>query len=235
MIVIPAFAGMVWLAISGYDNWNHFDRATSEKLKYKNQNVIVLIPRLTEAAYSDHGFYWYYDGRCGTECLTINVNAMGEQARYGSYNYNTVKILRELGYPMMTDLFLYHQLKINPDYLSRFDHIILLHNEYVTKEMFEAITNHDSVIYLHPNSLYAEVNITNNMMTLVRGHGYPTSDIDNGFDWMHDNTRPDEFDHKCESWQFRRISNGFQLNCYPEIVLTQKPEILAKLKELIQK
>lgn len=232
--LLAVFVGFICFAISGYQNFDYFDYATKKKLSYNFSNSIVIIPRLTEAAYSDHGFYWYYDGRCGTECLSVPVDATGEQSRYGSYNYNTVKILTSLGYPMVTDLTVHTKLLVNPDYLDQYDNIILLHNEYVTRQLFDAITQHKNVIHLHPNALYAEVQVLDDKITLIKGHGYPTKDIDNGFEWEYDNTRPDEFDIKCDSWQFKRISNGYQLNCYPEVVLTQKPEILAKLKELTQ-
>lgn len=70
------------------------------------------------------------------------------------------------------------------------------------------------------------------MMSLVQGHGY--QDMDNGFNWQYDNTRPDEFDNKCNDWKFKSLPNGHQLNCYPEISFTEKPEILLKVKDLIQ-
>ena len=63
----------------------------------------------------------------------------------------------------------------NPDMLKKYDKVIMLHNEYVTRNMFDAITNHPNVIYLYPNALYAEIEVDyeNNLMTLIRGHGYP--------------------------------------------------------------
>ena len=35
----------------------------------------------------------------------------------------------------------------------------MLHNEYVTRPMFDAITSHPNVIYLYPNALYAEIEV----------------------------------------------------------------------------
>ena len=45
----------------------------------------------------------------------------------------------------------------------------MLHNEYVTQAMFDAITNHPNVIYLYPNALYAEIEVDyeNNLITLI--------------------------------------------------------------------
>ena len=85
--------------------------------------------------------------------------------------------------------------------------IIVLHNEYVSKIMFDALTSHKNVIFLYPNALYAEidVDITNNEITLIRGHGYPESTIVNGFDWENENTHPYEYDSECNNWEFYKI------------------------------
>ena len=70
----------------------------------------------------------------------------------------------------------------DPLILENFEKVILLHNEYVTKSMFNAITNHSKVIYLYPNALYAEISVDYDAQTisLVRGHGYPQNEISNG-------------------------------------------------------
>ena len=80
--------------------------------------------------------------------------------------------------------------------LKNYDTVILLHNEYVTKSMCDTITNHNKVIYLYPNALYAEIetNYEENTITLVKGHGFPEEEIKNGYDWKFDNTHPFEFD-----------------------------------------
>jgi len=90
------------------------------------------------------------------------------------------------------------------------------------------------VIFLYPNSLYGEiiVNTSDNQITLIRGHGVPTSDISNGFEWENENTHPYEFDNKCLKWKFYPISNGFMLNCYPEQKIWQDKIFLKFLKEL---
>ena len=60
-----------------------------------------------------------------------------------------------LGYPSITDI----EIDKNPDILQQFDKVIMLHNEYVTRTMFDAITSHPNVIYLYPNALYAEIEV----------------------------------------------------------------------------
>ena len=118
--------------------------------------------------------------------------------------------------------------------MSKYEKVIVLHNEYVTKNIFDAITSHHNVIYLYPNALHAEisVNYEDSTISLIRGHGYPESEIDNGFNWEFDNTRPYEFDKKCDTWEFYDISNGKMLNCYPEQKIWKDKEFLKALKEL---
>ena len=87
---------------------------------------------------------------------------------------------------------------------------------------------------LSSDFLYARVDFyeVNNKITLIRGHGYPNSDIINGFNWENENTNPYEFDSGCNSWEFYPISNGHMLNCYPEQIIWQDELLLKTLKEL---
>ena len=192
------------------------------------QNVVVIYPTFTESAYSENGFYDYYEEKCDSTCLSVPIknNFDGE---YGSSRagYQSLKLLN---YPILTDI----DVDKNPDLLNNYEKIILLHNEYVTKKMFDAITAHSNVIYLYPNALYAEVesDYQKNTIRLIQGHGFPDSSIDNGFNWEHDNTRPFEFDNACNEWEFQEIDNGFMLNCYPEYVIFKNVDLLKKIKSL---
>ena len=210
-----------------------YDQNTIKKLKWSGENVLVITPRFTESAYGNNGFYDYYGKTCGMDCLTVPIQD-GMPDRWGSYNLHTIRILAGLGYPIMDDLNVHKQLLINPDYLKKYDTIILLHSEYATKELFQAITHHDKVIYLAPNALYAEVyyDAKENTISLVKGHGYPEPKILNGFNWKFDNS-PEEYDLDCNLWKFRKIDNGYQLNCVQEVISQTHPNILLKMKELI--
>jgi len=135
-----------------------------------------------------------------------------------------------LGYQTITDI----DLDQDPSILANYDKVILLHSEYVTSKMFEAITNHPKVIYLYPNALYAQVktDYKQNSITLVRGQSYPEPNILNGFDWEFDNTRPYEFDTECANWEFYQITNGIMLNCYPdESLIVRNEKFLQTIKE----
>jgi len=192
------------------------------------QNTVVVYPIFTAAAYAEPGFYTYYRGECDESCL---IKEIGGRDQY-RLNYNNsgigIQVLNLLGYKFITDL----EIHKNPEVLDEFDKVIILHNEYVTRNEFDAITNHQNVVYLYPNALYAEVefNENDNTIKLIRGHGYPESQILNGFDWEFDNTHPYEFDNECENWEFFEIDNGIMLNCYPELKILGDLELLKELK-----
>ena len=181
-------------------------------------------------AYTNHGFYDYYAGVCDEECLTVNGISVYQTAKF-DYRSSAManQVFQYLGYERISDA----DVDRDPSILSKFDKVILLHNEYVTKKMFDAITFHPKVIYLYPNALYAEIYAEDetSSITLIRGHGYPEKDISNGFNWEFENTRPYEFDNKCENWEFYEINNGIMLNCYPEQIIFEDIELLKAIRD----
>jgi len=199
-----------------------------EEIGFLNQkaNAVVIYPTFTESAYSKNGFYDYYTSTCDESCLTVTIQDDFE----GEYSSSRAahRVLELLGYDSLTDI----DVDKNPEILKNYDKIILLHNEYVTKSMFAAITSHPKVIYLYPNALYAEIKVDYNEKTisLVKGHGFPEKEIGNGFEWVYDNTRPFEFDNQCKNWDFNEIPNGFMLNCYPEYVIFKDQKLLEAIK-----
>ena len=199
-----------------------------EKLNYESdENAVVIFPIFTAAAYDEPGFYTYYRGECDEQCITVRVKD-GYPSDFNSSG-NGFQVLTLLGYETISDI----DVDKNPDILKKYDKVILLHNEYVTRKEFDAITNHPNVLYLYPNALYAEieVNYDQNTITLIRGHAYPEKHIDNGFDWEFDNTRPYEFDTDCNEMGFDRIDNGWMLNCYPEGAIHKSKVLLEMIKE----
>jgi len=192
------------------------------------QKTVVVYPYFTSVAYTEPGFYTYFRGECD-DCTTTKFaqptvlytsSGIGHQA------------LTLLGYPTITDA----DIDKNPSILQQFDKVIMLHNEYVTRTMFDAITNHPNVIYLYPNALYAEieVNYIDETITLIRGHNYPEPEITNGFDWEFENTHPYEYDSKCQSMDIYKIKNGHMTTCYPENVFLKKSQQLFDLLKVIK-
>lgn len=231
---IAAVCGLVaGFAIFFYpgENYIKMDKESFEALKYSGENILVLKPMLTEAAYSENAFYYFFDGRCSDECLSTTIKR-GEIGRWGAYNLRTVTAFGALDWPMMDDTLVHQKLLKDPKWLDKFDTVILLHNEYVTQELYDAVTSHPSVIYLMPNALYALVQYDGQRMELIRGHNYPEKEILNGFGWPHDNSK-EEYDLECLSWKFREVSNGWQLSCMPEKIIIKNPNILLKVKELL--
>ena len=193
-----------------------------------DDNSVVIYPLFTASAYAEHGFYNYFKGDCDESCITdLSFNYTG-----GTYNssVHTAQILHAVGYNLITDI----DVDKNPEILKNYEKIILLHNEYVTKKMFDAIVDHPNVIFLFPNALYAEidVNYDDNTMSLIRGHDYPPG-ITNGFDYeIEEQFHEYEYDDQCLEWKFIEIENGYHLNCYPDGVIYKNFDILLKLKEL---
>ncbi len=195
---------------------------------FEQHNSVFVVPIFTMTAYGEPGFYNFFSEECGTECLN-DIPILYESRPTFESSANTIKVLRLLGYPYITDI----EIDKNPSILELFDKVILLHNEYVTYNEFEAITKHPKVIYLHPNALYAqiEVDYEKESISLIRGHNYPSAEIKNGFEWKFDNTHPFEFDTDCEDWDFIEIDNGIMLNCYPEKIIFQDERLLKAIKE----
>ena len=198
-----------------------------EKLNYQlSEKTIVIYPIFTAAAYSEPGFYTYFREECDEKCLTIELQK--EYAPDFTSSGNGFQVLKLLGYEIISDI----DVDQDPTILEKYDKVILLHNEYVTKKEFDAITTHSNVLYLYPNALYAEVKIDydTNLLILQRGHNFPESHIRHGFDWKFDNS-PLEYDMDCQEMGFDKIDNGWMLNCYPERPIHQSKVLLNMIKE----
>ena len=195
-----------------------------------NEKSVIVYPLFTAAAYSEPGFYTFFREECDKECITVNfANAkMG----YTSSGMAT-QILYQLGYDFITDA----DVDLHPEILEQYDKVILLHNEYVTKKAFDALSAHPKLIFLYPNALYAEVsaNYLDNTITLISGHQYPNypNGPANGFGYkVEEDFHKYEYDAECIKWEFMPINNGYHLNCYPDSILLNNLEILAMLKDL---
>ena len=203
---------------------------------YNTKNAVVIVPTFTFTAYTEPGFYTFFRGDCEQEfhgvtvrddaCLTPPINF--EKPNRGPASTHGINILNLLGYKMISDI----DVDKNPDILKQYDKVIVLHNEYVTRAEFNAITSHPNVVYLYPNALYAEIeaDYDNNTITLIRGHNYPDPQIRNGFDWEFDNS-PLEYNIECTDWHFEEIPNGHMLNCYPFKLITHDENFLRMINE----
>ena len=216
----------VWESLMLGLNPNKLDMYNEVAVWNDPQKIVVVYPYFTYAAYHESGFYTYYSGQCD-DCTTTKFvqpiplytsSGLGHQA------------LTLLGYTSITDM----EIDKNPSILQQFDKVIMLHNEYVTRAMFDAITSHPNVLYLYPNALYAEieVNYIDETITLIRGHNYPEPEITNGFGWEFDNTHPYEFDSKCQSIDIYKIKNGWMTTCYPENVFLRNSQQLFDLLKI---
>lgn len=224
---------MIWRNV--YYELDESKLDTYQDLKNDKKSAVVF-PIFTAAAYSEPGFYTFYRGECDGEfhgilfqdedCLTIKINE--EYSPSFTSSGDGLQVLNLLNYDIITDITI-HQ---NPEILSSYEKIILLHNEYVTSVEFDAIISHPNVIYLYPNALYAEIDFDEELweISLVRGHNYPEITIRNGFDWRFDNSL-DEYDVACNNMKFSKIDNGWMLNCYPENILHKSKQLLKQIRD----
>jgi len=217
-----------WLSILLALNPNKMDVYNEVALWNDPQSAAVVYPYFTYAAYQPQSFYEYFKGKCD-DCITTKfVQPTSEYTSSGKGH----QALTLLGYHSITDA----EIDKNPSILQQFDKVIMLHNEYVTRAMFDAITNHPNVIYLYPNALYAEieVNYTDETITLIRGHNYPEQEISNGFDWPFDNTHPYEYDNTCLDMEFYKVGGAWMTTCYPENLFLVDTEQIFNILKLIK-
>lgn len=191
------------------------------------EKTIVIFPVFTALAYGNNGFYDYYAKKCDQKCLTIPI-----QKKYNptfQSSTNAIQVLKLLGYKFITDI----DVDKSPQILKKYNKVILLHSEYVTKTEFKAITNHPNVVYLYPNALYAEVkaDYSKNTITLIRGHNYPEQNIRNGFGWKFDNSNL-EYNTNCSKMTFDKVNNGWMLNCYPENAIHASKVLLKTIRDI---
>jgi len=226
--VVSDKGNLIWRSLSLALNPNKMDMYSEVAVWNDPQKTVVVYPFLTFSAYNEPGFYDYYSGECD-DCTTTKITQPTVLYTSSGIGHQALTIL---GYPSIPDI----EIDKNPSILQQFDKVIMLHSEYVTRTMFDAITNHPNVFYLYPNALYAEieVNYMDETITLIRGHNYPEPGITNGFDWELDNTHPYEFDSVCLDMDIYKIENGWMTNCYPENLFLQNTEQLFKLLKLIK-
>lgn len=194
-------------------------------LQKGSHDAVFIYPSFTQAAYEKGGFYDFYRNNCDASCLTVpiptSVNGFQSSSIFGAW------ALKLLNYSYVKD----QDVDQNPDILKQYKRVIVLHNEYVTKKEFDAITSHPDVVFLYPNALYVEVqaNYSTNTITLVNGHGYPDSTIKNGFGWQYDNSKY-EYNVDCNNWNFYLAGNYSMLNCYPEFKILYAEQLIRSLK-----
>jgi len=221
----------IWQGLALGLNPNKLDMYNEVAVWNDPQKTVVVYPYFTAAAYNEPGFYTYYRGECDS-CTTTKLTSLS--VLHNEFQTSGIghQALTLLGYHSITDV----DIDVDPSILQQFDKVIMLHNEYVTRTMFDAITNHPNVFYLYPNALYAEIEVdyVDETITLIRGHNYPEPEISNGFDWEFDNTHPYEYDSLCLDMEAYRIENGLMTTCYPENLFLKNTEQLFNLLKLIK-
>ena len=226
--VIGSQGNLIWNSLFLGLNPNKMDLYNEVAVWNDPQKSVVVYPYFTSIAYSEQGFYDYYAGHCDS-CTTTEFKPPIPLYTSSGVGHQALTLL---GYSSITDI----DIDKNPGILEQFDKVLMLHNEYVTRAMFDAITSHPNDIYLYPNALYAEIEVDyiDETITLIRGHNYPEHEIKNGFDWEFDNTHPYEYDSQCQTLEIYPIENGWMTNCYPENVFLRDSEQLFQILKAIK-
>ena len=191
------------------------------------EKTAVVYPILTQTAYAWGGIHDFYLGRCDS-CSEVKIDEFYDPIF--SVGAKSFRILEFLGYNVIDDI----DIDKNPEILSNFKSVVILHNEFVTEKEFLAITSHPNTVYMYPGALNSKVkvNYKNETMILERGPSFPKSDVINGFDWKYDNSNISN-NTTCEKWKFYKINNGHMLNCTPEDIIQNNDKILKELKRLV--
>ena len=214
----------------------------------EDDKTIVIFPTVSLHAYSERCIWDYYMP-ASDDCKIIQLNndidlssmnnniwlnpAWKSLSGYFLYNTNVIsfQILGNLNYEILSDI----EIEKNPSILESYDKIIVLQNKYVTKKMFDAITNHPKVIYLTPGALSEEVKIdfTNNTITVLSPIKYPEEkNYRNDFSWEYDNTdREFEDCSHSNDPKFEKVSNGIMTNCVSENLIGKSKEFLKIIKD----
>ena len=214
-----------------------------------DDKTIVIYPTISLHAFSQQCIWDYYvpdsedckiiqlvtetDLASMNDNIWLNPAFIENVSGYFLYNTNltSFQTLRLLNYEMLSDL----EIEKDPNILNDYDKIIVLHNKYVSKKIFDAITNHPKVIYLNPGALSEEVTIdfTNNTITVLSPIKYPEEkNHRNDFLWEYDNTDKEFEDcYLTDDPKFEVVSNGIMTNCVSENLLSKSKEFLKIIKE----
>ena len=145
-------------------------------------------------------------------------------------SFRGAQALHLLGYTIISDL----EIEKNPNILSNYEKIIVLHNKYTTKTIFNAITSHPKVVYLYPDSLKEEVsvNFVLNTITALSPLKQPQSKVfQNDFQWEYDSSHLEYVNCQDTEVRFEKVANGIMLNCISEKFLKQSPSLFKIIKE----
>lgn len=199
---------------------------------YNHGKYVYVEPTFTQSAYQPNCFYDYYSNHYLVKDLVCPISDKSSDRVNTADSRNAQIILTALGVGHITDEDLTNGMKINDRT------IILLHNEYVSQTEFNYLNSSEpDVIYLYPNAMFAQIEykkitltcedyLGNNcyyqyQISLVRGHGYPSANITNGFNWVYENSQyelhgnPRTYDQCNGVDRWNTLPNGDrQLNCY---------------------
>ncbi len=175
MMIIPFLGFVLWSYWLNVD----FTPEELEKWDMQGKRVLVITPMLTAI----------HDSCVREPCEIIR------DVQTDASQKEAISRFLKLRSGMVTDLDLINNTRL----LSFQKTVIVLDNAYITQNVYDAIRNHDNVIYLYPNSLSHIVDVSNGTMKTV-----------SGFDGSYQN---------CTEWDTREVPSGIKMKCVPTVEL----------------
>lgn len=189
---------------------------TNIMLEYQH-SAILIKPTFTISAYQPNS---WYDNKTKS-VITYYNEPFTNRMEYGGA-YNAFESLKD-----RVDTVNDRYVSEHPEILNRYNTVILLHNEYMTRQEYNAIMNHTNVFYVFPNAGYRFVtyDINTNQITLLNytGNKYASSV------WTSYESNPtsqpkqvSEFNQCILPFSYTKVNypNGIGYNCYPEFQIT---------------
>lgn len=126
----------------------------------KPNSTLLITPIFTYSAYQDK---CWYTNENNTTCTIVHYNSVVD-SKQDRMDYGGNRLQQQLlclKIDCITDV----DLDKNPSIVNNYNRIVLMHNEYVTHNEYNAIMNHKNVFYVFPNSLYRFVDYNGTHIT----------------------------------------------------------------------
>jgi len=213
LFVVVSIGGIFGLVV----NINSMEEleSTYDFLKNSTQSTIVVYPTYTYYANEKNSLADVGTENCD-RCETYMFD-YGLRRPYGYSDIGGSFLPIAERYFNMTDDYIVNK---HPEILDAFDRVILMRNTYVTENLRQTILSHDKVIYLFPDAMTKQINITNSTMTYI-GEYEP----------LHSMVPVWNDDNRCADWLFVPVENGYIMTCFPDVALINNNEMLITIRD----
>jgi hypothetical protein len=163
--------------------------ADSNKDEARTNNIALVTPTFTSAAYNYDSFYFFYyryasvaEGVAITKDLNLMTGEIPEESEDAEIIDSFASRIKEFSpdstISIIEDEVVHKGLIFSNDGRNAFDTLFMFHNEYVTQEEYDNLRNFvrngGTIVFINSNIFYAEVKYdeTSCTVTLVKGHNW---------------------------------------------------------------